>query len=60
MSLQRIKQSKQDFLLTFALSCPSIALAIVLFCYFLVLKNKISIEPMPLSGDHPQTILKSK
>ena len=59
MSLQRIKQSKQD-LLTFALSCPSIALAIVVFCHFLVLKNKISIEPMPLSGDHPQTILKSK
>ncbi len=53
LGLERtIKQTKQDSL-SFALGHPSIALVIAVFSWrFPVLKNKISIKPTSLSGDH--------
>ena len=51
LSLKSIKRSKQD-LLTFALGHPYIDPVIVAFRCFPVLKNKISVKPTSLSGDH--------
>ena len=52
LSLERIKQSKQD-LLTFASDLPCTAAVIVVFSTnFPFLKNTIRIKPTSISGDH--------